>query len=109
MCQPSPRAPPRAAQGGGDGHADRRRPPGWTRVGNAYARKEYARDWLPFIRASWRYLFRVRVSQCTLRLVDGVPDERSRLVLDRKFNLDVPGPQAKGTEACASAREGRAT
>lgn len=66
---------------------------GWTRVGNAYRTRAEAGDWLPFVRSGWRGC-RVRVSQCTLRWVDGVLDERSVRVLDQKFNLDPPAVQA---------------
>jgi hypothetical protein len=62
---------------------------GWTRVGNAYPSRDAAKEWLPFVRGSWRGL-RAKVSQCTLRLEAGKLCERSRRVLDEKFNLDAP-------------------
>jgi hypothetical protein len=62
---------------------------GWTRVGNAYGSREAAVEWLPIVRGAWRGC-RARVAQCTLRLVDGAPDERSARVLSEKFNLDPP-------------------
>lgn len=62
---------------------------GWTRVGNAYATRKNAVSWLPFVRGSWRGC-RAKVSQCTLRLKGGVLCERSSMVLDKKYNLDVP-------------------
>jgi len=61
---------------------------GWARVGNAYATRKDAAGWLPFVRGSWRGL-RAKVSQCTLRLVDGQLSETSKRVLDKKFNLDA--------------------
>jgi hypothetical protein len=60
---------------------------GWTRVGNAYSSKKAAVEWLPFVRGVWRGC-RTKVSQCTIRFVDGVITEPSRLVLSEKFNLD---------------------
>jgi hypothetical protein len=70
---------------------------GWTRVGNAYPSKESAQDWVPFVRRAWRGL-RTRVAQCTLSFENGVLSERSRSVLDQKFNLDavVPGDTGIG-------------
>lgn len=62
---------------------------GWTRVGNAYATRNGAHGWLSFVSAAWRGL-PTRVAQCTLRFLDGVLDERSRRVLDEKFNLGPP-------------------
>ena len=62
---------------------------GWMRVGNAYATRKGAQGWLSFVRAAWRGL-PARVSQFTLRFVDGALDERSRRVLDEKFNLEPP-------------------
>ncbi len=60
---------------------------GPTRVGNAYATKEAAKGWLPFVRGAWR-VCRVSVSSCTLRWVDGALDARSVRILDTKYNLD---------------------
>ena len=67
---------------------------GWMRVGSAYSSREAAAGWLPFVRKCWR-ICRVRVVQCTLRLVDGVLDEKSKLVLDKKFNMDAPTEVAR--------------
>jgi hypothetical protein len=61
---------------------------GWMRCGNAYGTKEAAKEWVPFVRKSWRGL-RTKVVQFTLELVDGKPSEKSRKVLDKKFNLDA--------------------
>lgn len=61
---------------------------GWMRCGNAYPSRKAATDWLPFVRGAWRGL-RARVAQCTLRFNDGVLTERSRKLLDQKFNLDA--------------------
>jgi hypothetical protein len=60
---------------------------GWIRVGNAYRTRAIAAGWLPFVRGAWKGC-RVRVSELTLRYVDGDLDERTRQTLDRKFNLD---------------------
>ncbi|MFH1604883.1 MAG: hypothetical protein ABIH03_13350 [Pseudomonadota bacterium] len=62
---------------------------GWIRAGKAYGSREAAREWVPFIRGAWHGL-RVKVSQCTLRWVNGQLDERSRRTLDEKFNMDAP-------------------
>lgn len=64
---------------------------GWTRVGNAHATRETAASWRPFVRASWRGICRVKVSQFTARFVDGKLSERSREVLDKKYNLTSEG------------------
>lgn len=61
---------------------------GWCRVGNAYPSKQAARDWLPFVRGVWRGL-RVKIAQSTVELHDGHVSEKSKKVLDEKFNLDV--------------------
>lgn len=61
---------------------------GWTRVGNAYPTKKSAVEWLPFVRGSWRG-FQTKVSQCTLRIKDGVLCEKSKRTLDAKYNLDA--------------------
>ena len=61
---------------------------GWTRVGNAYGSRKSAAEWLPFVRGSWRGL-RAKVSQCTLRLENGVISPSSKRVLDKKYNLDA--------------------
>jgi len=68
---------------------------GWMRVGNAYGSRKAASEWLPFVRGAWRGL-RTRVSQCSLRFVDGVLDERSRRTLDEKYNLDPPNVAPHG-------------
>lgn len=61
---------------------------GWTRVGNAYGSRASASSWVPFVRGAWRGL-RTKVAQCTLTLVEGKLTEKSRRVLDQKFNLDT--------------------
>ncbi len=61
---------------------------GWIRVGNAYPSRKSATDWLPFVRGSWRGC-RARVSQCTVRLDGGKVCEKSRRLLDEKYNLDA--------------------
>lgn len=60
---------------------------GWTRVGNAYGSRKIAHSWLPFVRGAWRGL-RAKVSQFTVILENGRPCEKSRRVLDTKYNLD---------------------
>jgi hypothetical protein len=61
---------------------------GWMRVGNAYSTRNAAQDWLPVVRGYWRGL-PVKVSQCTIYLDGGRICEKSRRILDEKFNLDV--------------------
>ncbi len=60
---------------------------GWIRVGNAYGSRKIAQGWTGFVSKAWRGL-RTKVSQCTITLEDGRPDERSRKVLDQKYNLN---------------------
>ena len=62
---------------------------GWMRVGKAFATKEAARGWVPFVRKAWRGL-RTKVSQCTLTWQDGKLTAESVKVLDEKFNMDAP-------------------
>ena len=62
---------------------------GWIRVGKAYPTRDAAKEWIGFVRRHWRFC-RVRISSCTLRRVNGELDERSRQVLDKKFNMDPP-------------------
>jgi hypothetical protein len=73
---------------------------GWMRVGNAYVSRDVAREWVPFVRGAWRGL-RVKVSQCTLRWVNGQLDEKSRRTLDEKFNMDAPNTGLHRTEPAA--------
>ena len=62
---------------------------GWTRCGNAYASRKAACEWAPFVSAAWRGL-RTRVAACTIRYdAPGKMSERSRRVLDEKFNLNA--------------------
>lgn len=61
---------------------------GWMRAGSAYPSRKAANDWLPFVRGAWRGL-RVKVSQCTVRLEGGKPCEKSKRLLDEKYNLDA--------------------
>ena len=67
---------------------------GWMRAGKAYGSRKAAREWVPFVRVAWRGL-RVKVSQCTLRWVNGQLDERSRRTLDEKFNMDAPNAELR--------------
>lgn len=60
---------------------------GWIRVGPVYPSREAAREWLPFVRGSWRGCA-AKVAQCTVRLEGGAVCEASRRVLDEKFNMD---------------------
>ena len=60
---------------------------GWTRVGNAYRSKEVASSWIDFVSACWHGL-RTRVSKCTLTWRNGKLDDRSRRILDKKYNMD---------------------
>ncbi len=62
---------------------------GWIRVGEAYATREIAQGWLPFVRGAWRGL-RVKTRKCPMRIVDGELDEATRERLDKVFNLDPP-------------------
>lgn len=73
---------------------------GWIRAGKAYGSREAAREWVPFVRGAWRGL-RVKVSQCTLRWVNGQLDERSRRTLDKKFNMDAPNPANLARESAS--------
>lgn len=61
---------------------------GWMRVGNAYPSHSAAREWLPFVRGAWRGL-RAKVSPCTIELHDGQVSEKSKKMLDERFNLDA--------------------
>ena len=60
---------------------------GRVRVGNAFGSRADAVSWIPFVRSYWNGL-RVSVAQCTLMLEDGVLTERSKHLLDQKFNLE---------------------
>lgn len=62
---------------------------GWVRTGQAKASRDDATQWLPVVRGAWRGC-RTKVSQLTIRFVDGVMDEKSRITLDKKFNMDPP-------------------
>ena len=61
---------------------------GWTRVGNAYGSRKAATGWLPFIRGAWRGC-RAKVSQCTLFFDNGAICEKSKRLLDTKYNLST--------------------
>ncbi len=63
---------------------------GWIRVGNAYSSRATAIGWGPIVRGAWCGC-RVKVSQFTARFVNGKLDERSREVLDKKYNLTTEG------------------
>ncbi len=73
---------------------------GWTRVGRAYASRNSASEWIPFVRGAWRGL-QTKVAQCTLRWVNGQLDDKSRRTLDKKFNMDAPNKQDVGTGPAA--------
>lgn len=60
---------------------------GWIRAGNAYFSRGSAQEWLPFVKGRWRYC-KVKVSQCTITLMNGVPTDKSRKILSEKFNLE---------------------
>ncbi len=62
---------------------------GWVRVGRAYASKDVARGWLPFVSEAWHGL-RTKVAQCTLRWERGQMTPRSRELLSAKFNMEPP-------------------
>jgi len=62
---------------------------GWMRVGKAYASKNSAQEWVPFVRSYWRGL-RTKVVSCTLRFVDGKLTAASEKTLDVKFNMAPP-------------------
>lgn len=68
---------------------------GRIRVGNAYGSRKAAADWLPFVRGSWRGCS-VSISRCTLRFEGGMLSEKSRRVLDEKYNMDAPASAAQG-------------
>lgn len=61
---------------------------GWIRVGNAYPSRKSANDWMPFVRGAWRGL-RAKVSQCTVQFEGERMCEKSRRLLDVKYNLDA--------------------
>lgn len=69
---------------------------GWVRVGRAYASKDVARGWLPFVSKSWHGL-RTKVAQCTLRWEDGQITPRSRELLSVKFNMEPPALAASAS------------
>jgi hypothetical protein len=73
---------------------------GWTRVGKAFASKESAKGWVPFVRKAWRGCH-TKVSQCTLIWRDGKLTPKSVKVLDEKFNMDAPD-SSPNTEGLAS-------
>lgn len=59
---------------------------GWIRVGKPYHSRSAAIEWLPIVRGSWRYM-RTKISQLTVELVNGKPTEKSKRILDEKFNI----------------------
>ena len=77
---------------------------GWMRAGKAYGSREAAREWVFFVRGAWRGL-RVKVSQCTLRWVNGQLDEKSRRTLDEKFNMDAPNTRIADTGVANAIKE----
>jgi hypothetical protein len=72
----------------------------WIRVGKCYGSREYAKQWVPFVRCAWRGL-RVKVAQCTLRWRNGEITEASRKTLSEKFNMEPPDsfPNAQGQQS----------
>lgn len=72
---------------------------GWCRNGGPLSSRRAAEGWLGFVRAANRWLCPVRVSQFTLRLIDGVMDERSVRILSEKFNMDPPDSSCEATGA----------
>lgn len=70
---------------------------GWMRVGNAYGSMDCAKTWLPLVRGAWRGL-RVKVSRCTIRMIDGKLCEGSLKVLSEKYNLDAPTTTTSATQ-----------
>ena len=63
-------------------------PAGEIRVGKPYLKKETAKGWTRFVRATWG--LRVRIATCRVRFVDGVISEASRKELDEVYNCDPP-------------------
>jgi hypothetical protein len=61
---------------------------GWIRAGRAYPTKKIASSWLSFVRGAWRGL-PVKVSQCTVYFEQGQICEKSKHILDIKYNLDA--------------------
>ncbi|MDD2609410.1 MAG: hypothetical protein PHX60_06885 [Giesbergeria sp.] len=61
---------------------------GWMRVGRPYSSRKIASEWLPFVRGAWRGL-KAKISQCTVRLKDGKVCEKSRRLLDAKYNIEA--------------------
>lgn len=64
----------------------------WIRVGRPYTSRKTAQSWSGFVRGAWHNL-PFKVSQCTLRIIDGTLDAKSIETLDQKFNLDPPTPE----------------
>lgn len=79
---------------------------GWIRVGKPFSKKETARGWLSFVKGAWRGL-PVKISQMTCTLVDGEIDEKSKQILDEKFNMDPP--QKKNDPETTAADDAEAT
>ncbi|SED38037.1 hypothetical protein SAMN05216178_7012 [Pseudomonas saponiphila] len=73
---------------------------GWMRVGKPYPSRAAAKEWLPVVRGSWRG-FRAKVAQCTVRFEGGKVSEKSRQILDTKFNMDVEITKS-GTDSLAA-------
>jgi len=65
-------------------------PDGIRRVGKTYYSLQTAREWLPFVRASFRGC-KVEVRSMVVRFDDsGQMDDKSRKRLDEEFNMEVP-------------------
>ena len=67
---------------------------GWMRCGKAYATKADAKEWVPFVRASWSG-FRTKAVSCVLTYKDGVMTQASVNKLSIKFNMDAPRPNCE--------------
>ena len=71
----------------------------WTRVGKAYTSRKTATEWLPFVRGAWRNICPVKVSQFTVRFVNGIITAKSKAILDTKYNMDCPDKPTPPTSA----------
>jgi hypothetical protein len=61
----------------------------WFRVGKAYRQKATAKDWISFVRSSWRG-HKVRLQSCVVTFsADGKMSDKSVEELDKVFNLEV--------------------
>lgn len=60
----------------------------WIRVGNAFSSSQEAKKWIPCVRKRWR-ICKVRVSSCNLVYKDGLLTDKSKELLDKKYNMDA--------------------